>query len=266
MKDIASNRNYLIIDGKDSRDFNLYISGDGTYLSPEKNVEEVTIPGRNGTLLFEEGTYGQSYSNVEVTYRAFIFPEFSRNIEALRSFLLTRQGYFRLEDTYHPDEFRLASFKGPLEPDMHQTLYTGEFDITFNCKPQRFLKSGEKKIVLDTTSTTRYIIFTDLPTVSKPLIRVYGAGQVTISHYLRLTDRTEYIGYEGFRMTSNNIYTDVDCDTMNVYRVMEDGTISNRNSWLILQNKDFPTLKANENVIAVSGVRQLEITPRWWTL
>lgn len=262
MKDIASNRNYLIIDGKDSRDFNLYISGDGTYLSPEKNVEEVTIPGRNGTLLFEEGTYGQSYSNVEVTYRAFIFPEFSRNIEALRSFLLTRQGYFRLEDTYHPDEFRLASFKGPLEPDMHQTLYTGEFDITFNCKPQRFLKSGEKKIAI----SERTHILNETNCVAKPLIRIYGIGTLTIDHYTSDQYKSWSTGWNTVRVTSANQYTDIDCETMNAYK-----DTTNCNSNIVIGGKigdpiTFPYLTPGMNTITFSQITSIELTPRWWTL
>lgn len=252
MNNIASNRNFLIIDGKHSYDFNLYISGDGTYLSPEKNVDEVTIPGRNGTLLFEEGESGQSYKNVDVTYKAFIFPDFDQNITKLRSYLLTRQGYFRLEDTYHPDEFRLASFKEDIDPDMHRTLYTGEFDITFNCKPQRYLKIGEETKTF--TGTSGNVIFNPTDLVAKPLILAYGVGSFTIAE--------RKVTITG---TSSTGTTYIDCDTMNAYSIVGDN-IWNRNFAIKLENDKFPVLFSGENAISMTGVTRLEITPRWWNI
>ena len=44
-------RNWLYINGVDSRDFGLYISGGATFVSPVRLTEEVTVPGRDGRLL-----------------------------------------------------------------------------------------------------------------------------------------------------------------------------------------------------------------------
>jgi phage-related protein len=62
---------------------------------------------------------------------------------ALRSFLLSQIGYKRLTDSYHPDEFRLALYQNELQVEATSKNNAGTFDITFFCKPQRYLLSGE---------------------------------------------------------------------------------------------------------------------------
>lgn len=137
--------NKLIFDGVDSSDYGVYISGEGTYNAPARRGEKVSIPGRNGDLIIDEG----AYENIPVTYPAFIGTkhkeEFDAKIEALRAELVSRGiTYKRLTDTYHPDEFRLGVYREGLEvePTMHNRA--GKFDIVFDCKPQRFLLSGEE--------------------------------------------------------------------------------------------------------------------------
>lgn len=132
-------RNYFIFDGKDSRDFGVYISGQGTFKAPARSYDAIQIPGRNGALL----GIGSRLENVELTYPAFIYSNFKTNLAALRAYLLSHAGYFKLSDSYHPDEYRMAYFTGPLEPDVTSANNAGEFNITFVCKPQRFLNSGD---------------------------------------------------------------------------------------------------------------------------
>ena len=137
-------RNYLTFDNKDSLDFGVYINGQGTFRAPARSYNVLNIPGRNGDLL----GFGSKLENVEITYRAFIYTNFDANIAALRSFLLSHVGYFKLTDSYHPDEYRLAYYKGPFVPDVVANNGAGSFDLTFVCKPQRFLNSGEEVTTL----------------------------------------------------------------------------------------------------------------------
>lgn len=137
-------RNYFTFDGVDSRSFGVYISGQGTFKAPARSYDALEIPGRNGALLGIDSRLG----NVELTYPAFIYSNFAENIAAFRAFLLSHKGYFKLKDSYHPDEFRLAYYPGPFEPDVTSANNAGSFDITFICKPQRYLESGEEVIEL----------------------------------------------------------------------------------------------------------------------
>lgn len=166
-------RNYFTFGQYDSRDFEIYISGSGTYNSPKRVYNTYTVPGRNGDLIGKS----DRLENVSLTYPAFSYANFDRNIAALRSALLSTRGYARLWDSYHPDEFRMAYFAGPLTVKARDQLDAGEYDLKFDCKPQRFLTSGEtvatyppgigmsKNLIpypyYQTTRTTNGITFTD---------------------------------------------------------------------------------------------------------
>lgn len=153
-------RNYFIYNGRDSRDFGVYISGQGTFSAPQKAYQFYNIPGRNGALI----GYDNRFENIEVSYDAFIYKDFSKNIAEFRSFLLSVPGYARLEDSYHPDEFRMAAYVGAFEPEVTPKNDAGQFTITFNCKPQRYLFSGE----------TRYSLLGGTYTATGQNMRLYG--------------------------------------------------------------------------------------------
>ena len=137
----------LSFDGESSRTYGIYITGEAVYNAPERDVEMVTIPGRNGAFALDKGRF----ENIEVTYPAGMFADteedFAKGIADFRNMLCSRQGYCRLTDEYNPDEFRLAVYKSGLEVSPAQ-LRAGEFNITFECKPQRYLMSGQQKFIV----------------------------------------------------------------------------------------------------------------------
>ena len=122
--------------------------GRGTYGAPERDVEQIHVPGRNGDLLLDHGCY----KNIQVTYPCSILDHNSEVSQWLRDVLYSARGYCRLEDDYHPGEFRLAEYRGPFEPEVFSERGndTAKVDLVFNCKPQRFLNAGEEKILFCT--------------------------------------------------------------------------------------------------------------------
>ena len=134
----GTGRNYFVLDGVDSRTFGVYISGQGTFSSPARPYEARPIPGRYGDIL----TGGKRLENGVLTYPAFIVRDLESNIRALRNFLLSRSGYVRLTDSYHPEEFRMAAFVEAIKPEMEPYNESGRFSLEFVCKPQRFLLAG----------------------------------------------------------------------------------------------------------------------------
>lgn len=232
-------RNYLLFNGKDSRDFKVYISGQGTFGAPARDYDVRQVPGRSGDLVMG----GDRLQNAEVTYQAFIYKDFRENLQALRSYLLSCIGYCRLEDTYHPDEYRMALYRGGMAPDVLPRNQAGQFEITFEVQPQRWLKSGEQAVILTKTG----VIYNPTVFESQPLLRVYGAGQVGI-------------GSQTITITAADVYTDIDCRIMEAYK----GTVW-KNDKIELSGNDFPTLARGANNITLgSGITRVEITPRWW--
>lgn len=132
----------LIFGGVNSADFNVYISGGGTFSAPQRDVEAVSVPGRNGDLIIDNG----KWNNIEVRYPTFIPSGFEHNIEAFRSAICRKKGYQRLEDTYHPDEYRLGMLSSGIDPSTKYMNQSASMDLVFNCKPQRFLKVGDEPV------------------------------------------------------------------------------------------------------------------------
>lgn len=226
--------------GKNCRDFGIYVSGSGTFNSAERDVEKAEIPGRNGDLLIDN----KRFKNVTVTYPAFVREKFKGLTDYARMWLLEDPGYRRLEDTYHPDEYRMARFAGPLDFDVRFLNQSGECNISFDCMPQRYLKSGE--ITLDATGGLQLVNPT--PFTALPLIRVYG----TYGNIL--------VGNTTVQISEIDEYVDIDSDTQNAYK---GATNCNAN----ISTSDFPQLPAGQTGVSSEGnITKIEITPRWWRI
>ncbi len=232
----------IVWNGKSSDDFGIVIKDVPARNLPVRKMEAVSIPGRNGALLRVQ----DAFENFEQSYTIFAGEEDGSALVAFREiadWLYAPKGYCRLEDSFDPDAFRLASFAGPLDVEFNLTR-VGESTIVFNCKPQRFLKLGEQTITLTASGAiwnpTRYD--------SRPLIRAYGTGSFTVNGC------TVTVSYA-------NGYTDIDCELQDAYRGVE-----NCNGYISVANYEFPTLAPGNNAITITGFTRLEIQPRWWTI
>lgn len=233
-------RNTVVYDGVNLANYDVWISGSGVSDAPARNAETIKVPGRNGALIVDNG----NFENITVKYPAFIRNDFRENFSAVKSLMLRSAGYRRLEDSFRPDEYRMARYDGGIEADPSQHLKSGRFDLVFDCKPQRFLKSGEISIVLSSPGALYNSGFEALP-----LITVYGSGAGTVT-----------VGGVTVTIKSLNEYVTLDCDVQDAYK-----GLTNANSTIYAP--EFPTLPPGECPISWSGgVTRLEITPRWWTL
>lgn len=271
--------NHLTYDGVDSSDFGVFISGEGAFDAPARRGEMISIPGRNGSLFMDEGVF----ENITVEYPAFIgtgYEElFRTKLGDLRSALSSRGNYKRLTDTYHPDEFRLGVYRDGLEVDPQHITRAGGFTMKFDCKPQRFLVSGEDPIVFyENGSITNPTLF-----ASSPLIKVTGNGTVSIG------ENGEYRF-----IVSNNVGTIwIDSEIMEAYfpagqlypwtdengeqMVQElgiglefvDGTSYPKSmlQYIEFVNSKMPKIPPGEQPIRMSStITELVIIPRWWRL
>lgn len=232
-------RNYLTWNGKDFRDFGVYISGQGTFSAPARAYEILPIAGRNGDIITNE----KRLENIQVSYKAFIYTNFDANLRDLRNYLLANIGYQKLTDSYHPDEYRMALWDSSFDPEVTSKNDAGEFTLVFNCKPQRFLTIGTSVTTLNSSGTiTNPTLF-----ASQPLLRVYGDGVLGVNS-------------QSVTISGSDVYTDIDCEMMDAYK----GT-ANKNHTIQLSDYNFPTLTAGTNSISMSGsITRVEITPRWW--
>ena len=138
--------NSLIYGDVNSADYGVYISGDAVFNAPQRSVELVSVPGRNGSIAIDQG----HFENIEVEYPAGMFgddkTDFRQRLSDFRNAIMSKKGYQRLSDTYHPDEYRMGMYIEGLEVEPTHYNEAGQFTLKFNCKPQRYLTSGEEEI------------------------------------------------------------------------------------------------------------------------
>jgi phage-related protein len=127
----------------------IYIDTAESFDKPKKNVETINVPGRNGDLVIDYGTF----QNVLIKYPCYIHGSFESKFQALLNLLGTLQGYQRIECSNDATHYRLGIPVLPQAPDVRRTNEDGFFDLTFNCKPQRFLTSGETIINVSANQT-----------------------------------------------------------------------------------------------------------------
>lgn len=251
------NYNTLTVDGINLFNaYGVYVSGTGTYKSAARTFTMYSIPYRDGMLLGPES----HLENVEITYRCGIVRDFEANIAGLRDFLLSRNGYVEISDTYHTDEYRKGLYQGPFDPAVQTKLDGAEFDLTFNCMPQRFLNSGKTATTIGTSTAGKITNPTNQN--AKPLVKITGK-----SGYVRVGNWNISVSSALDTSTYPSLY--VDCDTMEAYSAananvklnsyvsvsLADGTVS----------VDYPVLMSGYNSIWRTGsITAAEITPRWW--
>jgi len=241
----------FIYNGMNSKDYGLTISGEDTWTRPQPDVKRISVPGRNGDLI----QLGNRFQNVDITYHAGIVKNLRTNFDAFNAMLLSSPGYHRLEDSYHPEYYRLAVFESALNPDVKREALHGEVDIKFNCKPQLFLKSGEVEQAISNGGT----IYNPTPYDASPILRFNfpnsnDGGSITING-VTISVQTPGTGDDFI----------IDCERQDIYLK---SNRTNKNNDFVLSGGDFFVLHPGRNTIACSGLHQSKVyvTPKWWTV
>ena len=234
----------VIFNGVSSKDLGIQVEHPPGYQTPVKDYDKIHVPGKNGDVIVYKG----SYQNVNRTYDIAIGdPErsFTEMANSISEWLNSTDGYTRLEDSYEPEYYRLAIYEeSPTITNIFQ--HGGRVTINFNCKPQRFLKSGDSKIT--TTVNTSIKNPTKFP--SLPIITVKGSGAAELqvgTYHVSISD------------VGGSIV--IDSEIQDCYA----GTL-NKNSYVTLVN-GYPKLAPGVNEISFSGgITEVEVIPKWWTL
>lgn len=233
----------IIWAGKSSQDLGIVIEKAPTISRPARKFTTYTIPGRSGDIIEPQdawSNYTQSYS---IWAGGYTDGSAQLSMSAISAWLLSPKGYQRLEDNFEPDIYREAYFVGPIEAE-DILSQVGKCEIQFNCKPQRYLKLGEKR----KTYSSGDVIFNPTQFEAKPLITVYGSGNGSIT-----------INGSTLTITGMTDYLNIDCETMDVYRQ----TSENRNS---LVSGTFPTIAPESNTIVYNNLSSVEIIPRYYSI
>lgn len=236
----------IVYNGVSTEEFGIIVESPPDYEIAERDYEVISIPGKSGDYVIDRG----GFKNVDRVYNIAIGEagsDFADLAPRIAEWLYSGYGYKRLEDSYHPDYFMMARVS--TQPTVINILQqAGRAEITFNRKPQRYLKTGERTTKL--TSDGR--IYNPTYFDSEPIIKVFGSGDGTINVNNKTIQVTDI-------PTSGIV---IDSEMQETYS----GTISYNQNVNYMQG-EFPKLNPGRNNILFSGgITRLEIIPRWWTI
>lgn len=231
----------IIFNNKSSADCRIQVAHPPGYAYPERDYTITHIPGRNGDIIQDNGCY----KNVERTYEvSFDAPneDFATYANAVSAWLHSTTGYARLEDSYEPNYYRMATYQ---ESNIFENLYNqaGTATIVFECKPQRFLKTGDNAIAIQNSLT----IMNPTGFEAYPLFKVTGTSGVLTVNGNSIT------------FASIDDFVILDCELQDAYKenINKNSTISGT----------FPVLKTGSNTISWTGnISSVTMKPRWWTI
>lgn len=240
-------RNGFVFGNKGTWDFDILVEHYPAQKGPARKRTTVSVLGRNGNLHIDEGTFENYQQPYEIGFHGKkSTPEQSHEI---KEWLMSSGTYLRLEDTYDPDYFRLATFGGPLDIE-NKLNKMGKCVVYFDCAPQSFLKTGQYPIAFKTPSS----LHNPTAEIAKPVITIRGSGSGTVT----VGDVTVEVKQIQDQIT-------LDCETQNAYRQVGDGAPENMNSCIYAPL--FPELVPGVNAISWTGdITGVDIIPRWWTL
>ena len=233
--------NYFKYDGQASNVLGLWIEHRPVITTARRVVESITVPGRNGSLLFDTG----AYENVTVTYQvAYKDGGQYSPLYSIASWIaewLNQGRYCTLEDTYYPTIVRKAVFVSPL--NVTDILgVAGRANITFSCKPQKYIKSSQSAIPNLHSGDTLYYSW-----AGSPIITTTGNGTVLING-------------TSVKVTGATGSVVINCEDQTIE---QNGT--NASSLVTLTN-GFPSIVIGNNTFSWTGFTSVSVIPNVWTL
>lgn len=214
---------------------------------PQRKMERYSVPGRSGDVLF----YEDAWENVKQKYEIYLSAERDGlpYVSAQVVRWLNAGGYAELSDEYDRDTFRLAAFTGPV--DLQNTLNQfGRATIEFDCKPQRYLKSGQSFRPLRNGD----VLVNPTGYRAAPLIRIPAfSGTVTISTNDYQFSFGPYAGPVMLDSEEKEAYNPDFATAVNLNALAVGG---------------YPMLDPGVSEFAITkmGEAPIEIAPRWYEL
>lgn len=232
---------YIIMNGKSSLDFDMIIANQSKYDSPENDMEQIEVMGRDGVLLVDNDRLKPVKRSLPFSIKI----PYDRKIDiSLReteiSEWLSAKGWQNLFMSWDPDyNYRVAIIEGF---ELTETVkWFGKGIIELLVHPIKYLKSGQ--ITIDIANGTSIYNPTKRP--SEPTYFLTGTGNVTVT-----INNKQMI----FKNITNGITVDVEQKTV---------TYINQSHYDKMYS-DFVLLEPGQNKITWDNTNfKLKIFPNW---
>lgn len=230
----------LTVGGISTADYGVYVLSVNDEDMPDRDYEIVSVPGKSGDVHFDNGRY----MNKEIVYKCACMKDAKNQVPALCAAIIAKSGYLRIEDSINSDYYKMGEYAGKTVPNFGTFKRAARFDLAFDCKPQKWLKIGEKQITVG--STDKIINPTGFP--AYPLLEVTGNGVIGI-------------GGRTLTVANNPGVLMFDCEIGDAYSKTAH---ANYNQYIQQDTEERYSLAPGDNNITVASGMTLKLTPRWW--
>lgn len=230
---------YFVFKGIASYDMGITVTKLDDIIKPRKRVTQITIPGKQGVLHQDEGTYENYTYGIEC---AIVNSQRKASYSDIVSWL---DGHGELIVSVEPDKVYRARIINQI-PISGVLKNFSNFLVQFDCFPFKYSVNAIRSHADDLTLTTPTSIKNKGTVYAEPTITVYGSGNITLT-----------INGANYALTGVDGYITVDSEMMEVYK----GAINANNKYAAM---DFPRFEVGMNTISWTGnVTKVEIVPKW---
>lgn len=226
---------YFMLDGETSFQNGIVVTKRPDFPSPEINYNVYDIPGRDGQLYEDLGTYNDIEIEIECNYISNPNLWHSRWRE-IKKWLLKKHDFLSLSDD---NEYCYRIKKIELGTNEREVIVSGSFIITFTLEGYVYLKSGQIEYLYSTVLFNSY-------EKTMPKYIITGEGNCTLT-------------VNGTECTCN-VGQNLIIDTYLRLSYREDGTLQNTS--INADYEDLLLLEGN-NDISITNDFDLKIVPNW---
>ena len=227
---------YFTFKGIKSSDMGIIVTAVSPIIKPEKRVNQIKIPGRDGILHEDEGTYSNYTKDIECAIKNRAMKVDYSTIDAWLD------GYGELTFSTEPNFVYRAMANNQISISGVLKSFS-KFLVQFDVHPFKYSANPFNDHMTITDPVT---IYNKGTYHSEPVITVYGTGGVTLT-----INDTEYT------VSDIDGHVTINSEIQEVYK---DGT--NKNNTFIAD--EFPRFEVGENEISFTGnVTKIEIIPNW---
>lgn len=187
--------NFFEWNGKKSIDFGVFIQSKNVFSAPTRNLEEIVVPGRNGSVFIDNG----NYRNKIITFNCVMIINddntAAEQVQLFKNWIYKNVGEYKpLRSSYYPYHTRMAIVNSEIEvsedaAENEVTEIALFFTISFSCKPQLYLTPSLEPL---TTTKNSITLINNTNNIAEP--------------YIDLMFTTTAIGGIGFKLTLENSY------------------------------------------------------------
>ncbi|MCF3941564.1 phage tail protein [Oceanobacillus alkalisoli] len=226
----------VLLDGVNTKEFNVKPKSRIEIPTPEQDTEHVEIRGRNGSLTKK---YGYKDTILPVEFYIFQGGSFKDVFREAKLKMINSKTFLLTDDKNIYYKVKSVSIDNAINPQDN----LGEFTVIFRLDPFQY------KVADSTRTITSRTTLNNPGYESQPIITATVAGTGKI-----------YINDQVITIQNINGTIIIDSELMNAYR-NSSGIITNLNNHMI---GDFPILEHGNNVINFDGdISRLIIDPRW---